>query len=103
MPGKFLLFGAGNLVSSAYDSSDNDLPPWRRQVICVPKSKKFFQDSLQGRTGVAIFGPTQDSWLEAFLKSEVKILFKSKKCVNPNHKGYAPAQRNTVVVFEALE
>lgn len=102
MPGKFLLFAAGTLITTKPDPSDNRAT-WNRRLIYVPNSKKFYQDRLNGRTGIAIFGPTQDTYLEAFLKAEVKILFKSKKCVNPNHKGYSPEQRNTVVVFEALE
>jgi len=102
MPGKFLLFTAGTLITSKPDPSDNRTT-WGRRFIYVPNSKKFYQEKLNGRTGIAIFGPTQDPYLEVFLKAEVKILFKSKKCVNPNHKGYAPEQRNTVVVFEALE
>jgi len=51
---------------------------------------------------VFIFGPTQDAEL-ADLKTQkcVKILFESKKAVNPEHPGTGP--RNTVVVLEYVE
>lgn len=104
MPGKFYLCTAGNLINSEVDRKASvGRRTWDMVYKYVPKDKDYYSNVLEGRTGVAIFGPTQDPYLEAFLKADVKILFKSKKCVNPNHKGYLPEQRNTVVVFEALE
>ena len=54
---------------------------------------------LDGKTGVLIFGPTQDDYLRRFTESGVyNILFTSKKCVNPNYRD--SGGRNTVVIFE---
>ena len=54
---------------------------------------------LEGKTGVLIFGPTQDDYLRRFTESGVyNILFTSKKCVNPNYRN--SGGRNTVVIFE---
>lgn len=67
--------------------------------------KKFNQKYLQENNQhsfVFIFGPTQDDAL-ADLKTQkcVKILFESKRAVNPEHPGTGP--RNTVVVLEYVE
>lgn len=103
MLGKFYLSSVSRLVESMFDPKDTSFPIWNRKIIYKARSREYYSELLKSRTGVAIFGPSQDVYLEAFEKAPVKILYKSKKCVNPNHRGQAPEQRNTVVVFEELK
>lgn len=103
MLGKFYLSSVSRLVESMYDPKDTSLPAWNRKIVYKAMTRENYSELLKGRTGVAIFGPAQDAYLDAFEKAPVKILYKSKKCVNPNHRGQSPAQRNTVVVFEELK
>lgn len=94
MSGKFRCFAVTELFSTKEAPDQDNIPKWNRRW------ERFVKDeTLEGYTGIVIFGPDQEQYLEIFLNSNVyKILFQSKKCVNPNYRD-SPG-RNTVVIFE---
>lgn len=98
MSGKFRCFAVTELFKYEYaPGQENIFPLWKREFTYATKEMK-----LEGYTGIAIFGPNQESFLNIFLdKPKYKILYKSKKCVNPNYK--SDNGRNTIVIFEEGE
>lgn len=94
MSGKFRCFAVTELFYIKEDPGQDHIPKWKRRWESFVKNK-----TLEGFTGVVIFGPNQEDFLKIFLNSNVyKILFQSKKCVNPNYRS-SPG-RNTIVIFE---
>lgn len=94
MSGNFKCLGVGFSFSTYELPNQSDIVPWRRQW-----GYKTKENLARNDTCIIIFGPSQDKQLEAFLKDDLyKILYKSKKCVNPNYKN--TGGRNTVVIFE---
>lgn len=95
MSGKFHCFAVSDLFSSREIPGQKDIfPMWRRNWEYYVEKKE-----LNGNTGIVIFGPGQDNMLKIFLDNPVyKILYQSKKCVNPNYRS-SPG-RNTIVIFE---
>lgn len=94
MSGKFRCFAVTELFYTKEAPNQEDTPKWARRWESFVKNK-----TLEGHTGIVIFGPKQEDRLKIFLNSNVyKILFQSKKCVNPNYES-SPG-RNTIVIFE---
>lgn len=99
MSGEFRLLHVTLMFTSREKPGQEEVfPVWSRDWEYVTKDN--ITDG--GKTCVAIFGPNQEKYLNTFLESnKYKIVYKSKKCVNPNYRDSGP--RNTVVIFESKD